>query len=72
MERNILKRKWHVLFNELKERWPDLTQSDIDYIKGDKNKLIERVQMRRHLSATEAARDVEEFLGTLNIRQRVA
>jgi len=72
MERNILKRKWHVLFNELKERWPDLTQSDIDYIKGDKNKLIERVQMRSHISAAEAARDVEEFLGTLNIRQRVA
>jgi len=72
MERNILKRKWHVLFNELKERWPDLTQSDIDYIKGDKNKLIERVQMRRHLSAAEAARDVEAFLGTLNVRQRVA
>jgi hypothetical protein len=72
MERNVLKRKWYVLFNELKERWPDLTQSDIDYINADKKKLIEIVRRRRHLSETEAARDVEDFLNTLDARQRVA
>jgi uncharacterized protein YjbJ (UPF0337 family) len=72
MEPNVLKKKWNVLFNELKERWPDLTQPDIDYIEGDKQKLIETVQRRRHFSAAEAARDVEQFLNTLDARQRVA
>jgi hypothetical protein len=72
MERNVLKRKWYVLFNELKERWPDLTQSDIDYITADKKRLIEIVRRRRHLSEAEAARDVEDFLNTLDVRQRVA
>jgi hypothetical protein len=72
MERNVLKRKWYVLFNELKERWPDLTQSDIDYITADKKRLIEIVRRRRHLLETEAARDVEDFLNTLDARQRVA
>ena len=72
MERNVLKRKWYVLFNELKERWPDLTQSDIDYITADKKRLIEIVRRRRHLSEAEAARDVEHFLNTLDARQRVA
>ena len=72
MERNVLKRKWYVLFNELKERWPDFTQSDIEYINGDKKRLIEIVRRRRHLSHAEAALDVEEFLNTLDIRQRVA
>jgi hypothetical protein len=72
MERNVLKKKWYVLFNELKERWPDLTQSDIDYITADKKRLIEIVRLRRHLSETEAARDVEDFLNTLDARQRVA
>ena len=72
MERNVLKRKWYVLFNELKERWPDLTQSDIDYITADKKRLIEIVRRRRHLSETAAARDVEDFLNTLDARQRVA
>jgi hypothetical protein len=72
MERNLLKRKWYVIFNDLKERWPDLTDSDIQYIYGDKNRLIERVQIRRHISATEAQADVEEFLKTLDVRQEVA
>ena len=72
MERNILKRKWHVLFNELKERWPDLTQSDVDFINGDKKKLIQVVQRRRHVSAAETVRDVEDFLSTLDLRQRLA
>ena len=72
MEPNVLKRKWTVLFNELKERWPDLTQSDIDLIQGDKQKLIKVVQSRRHISDAEARRDVEEFLSTLDARQRVA
>jgi len=72
MERNVLKKKWHVLFNELKQRWPDFTQSDIDYIEGDKARLIEIVRRRRHLPYDEAARDVEDFLNTLDARQRVA
>ena len=66
MERNVLKKRWYVLFNDLKERWPDLTQSDVDYIRGDKQKLTEIVETRRHISPEEAVRDVEEFLETLH------
>jgi hypothetical protein len=71
MERNVLKKKWHVRFNDLKERWPDLTQSDIHYIAGDKQRLIEIVEQRRHVSADEASHDVAEFLATVNTRQRI-
>ena len=66
MERNVLKKHWYVLFNDLKERWPDLTQSDVDYIRGDRRKLAEIVETRRHISPEEALRDVEEFLKTLH------
>ena len=72
MDNNLLKKKWYALFNDLKERWPDLTQSDIDYIAGDQDRLLEVVQNRRHISAAEAAQDVQEFLSTLNVRQRIA
>ena len=72
MESNLLKKHWYGIFNELKERWPDLTQSDLDYIVGDKKKLVEVVQKRRHISAENACEDVEEFLKKLNIRQRIA
>jgi hypothetical protein len=71
MESNLLKKHWYGIFNELKERWPDLTQSDLDYIFGDKKKLIEVVQKRRHISAEEAQQDVEEFIKTLEIHQRI-
>jgi hypothetical protein len=72
MEPNVLKRKWTVIFNELKERWPDLTQSDIEYINGDKNRLVEIVATRRHVSTSEGQSDVEDFLKRLDARQRVA
>ena len=71
MESNLLKKHWYGIFNELKERWPDLTQTDTEYIFGDKKKLVEVVQRRRHISAEEALADVEEFLKTLEIHQRI-
>ena len=68
---NLLKKHWHRIFNELKERWPDLTHSDLDYIFGEKQRLIEVVHMRRHISVDEATRDVDEFVQTLDIHQRI-
>jgi hypothetical protein len=71
MESNLLKKHWYGVFNELTERWSDLTQSDLDYIFGDKKKLVEVVQKRRHISVEEAFGDVEGFLKTLEIHQRI-
>ena len=68
---NLLKKHWYVIFNELKERWPDLTQSDLDYICGEKKKLLEVVQKRRHISTGEALRDIDDFVETLDIHQRI-
>jgi len=59
-------------FNEVKERWPDLTHSDVEYIDGSEDKLSEVGQMRRHISAEEARRDIDEFLRTLDVHQRIA
>jgi hypothetical protein len=67
-----LKRYWNRITNELKARWPDLTAADLTYIAGDENKLIEMVERRRHISADDARRDVEDFLNSLNVRQRLA
>ena len=72
MDRNVLKRNWLELSTELKERWPDLTQADIDYIAADEQKLIEIVQKRRHLTREEAERDVRFFINTLPPQQKLA
>jgi len=71
-KRNILKKNWFELQTELKERWPDLTQSDLDYINGDEEKLLEIVMKRRHITDEEARRDVRFFLNTLPPQQKLA
>jgi hypothetical protein len=64
MNRNILKKSWFELSTELKERWPDLTQADLDYINGDEEKLVEVVLKRRHITEEEAREDVRFFIST--------
>ena len=64
MNRNILKKHWFELATELKERWPDLTQADLDYINGDEEKLVQVVLKRRHITEEEARRDVNFFIQT--------
>lgn len=71
MKESFLKKHWYDLFNDLKERWPDLTQSDIDYIAGDMRRLLEVVQKRRHISRAAAQDEVDDLLSRLQIHQRV-
>jgi hypothetical protein len=71
MERNVLKHKWALMSTELQERWPDLTESDTEYIYGDRTKLVEVVGHRRHISADEASRDVDDFLKRLEVKKTV-
>jgi antitoxin component HigA of HigAB toxin-antitoxin module len=68
---NLLKKHWYSIFNELKERWPDLTQSDLEYIYGDRTRLTAVLKKRRHISTEEVLRDIDEFVQTLNIHQRI-
>jgi len=68
---NLLKKHWYSIFNELKERWPDLTQSDVEYIYGDRTKLAEVLKKRRHVATGEVLRDIDEFVETLDIHQRI-
>jgi hypothetical protein len=70
MNSNVLKKSWFTLTKELKERWPDITQSDFEYVNGRVDRLIEVVEKRRHISHTAAQRDVEDFLDHLDPRQR--
>lgn len=72
MNENFLKKHWYGLFNDLKERWPDLTQSDIDYIAGDVRRLLEVVQRRRHISPAAAQDEVDDFFRRLQIHRRIA
>lgn len=72
MDRNVFKKNWYELATELKERWPDLTNSDLQYISGDESRLVEVVMKRRHVSQKDAEDDVRFFINSLPQRQKFA
>ena len=72
MDTSLLKKLWNSLDRELQERWSGLTQADMEYIYGDKQKLIEVIQKRERLSAEDAAEEVQAFLEHLSIKRNIA
>lgn len=72
LDTSILKRNWRVIFREVKERWPGLTQADFEFVDGDMDKLVKVVQKRLHVSDEEARRDVDDFLHHLDINRNIA
>lgn len=58
MDREKFKNQWHHLRDEVKEKWTELTDEDLLYISGEKNKLIEKLQERYSLSRESAEREI--------------
>jgi uncharacterized protein YjbJ (UPF0337 family) len=52
MNAEVFKGKWHQLKGEVKSRWGELTDDDLDVVEGDAEKLIGRVQERMDTRAT--------------------
>ena len=72
MDTSFLKKLWNSIHRELQETWPGLTQADIDYIYGDKERLIEVIQKRERLSPHDAAQEVQDFLEHLSMTRNIA
>lgn len=64
MNAQVLKGKWHQLKGDVKSRWGELTDDDLDIVAGDAEKLIGRVQERYGYAREEAQRDVKDFIDT--------
>ncbi len=58
MDHEKFKAQWHHLKGEIKVKWTELTDEDILYISGEKNKLIEKLQERYSLSRESAEREL--------------
>ena len=72
MDTSSLKKLWNSIHRELQERWPGLTHGDLEYINGDRDKLIETIQKREHLSAEDAAKEVQDFLQRVSMKRNIA
>ena len=57
--------KWKQFKGSVKQKWGKLTDDDLDFIAGQKDVLVGRIQERYGLKKEEAMRQVEEWNSTL-------
>ena len=61
MNSDTLKGQWHQLKGEVKTQWGKLTDSDLDQIAGQSEKLIGAIQEKYGYARDRAAKEVEDF-----------
>jgi uncharacterized protein YjbJ (UPF0337 family) len=64
MNKDILKGNWMKIRGEVKQWWGRLTDDDLDYIEGSRDKLIGRLQERYGYSKERAEQEAERRLST--------
>jgi hypothetical protein len=72
MDISFLKKTWNSIQREVNARWPAITQADMEYIAGDKRKLVEVVRNREHLSLEDASSEVQDFIDKLRVTRNIA
>lgn len=60
--KTILEGKWMQLRGQVKERWGELTDDDLDRIGGQVEQLVGRLQERYGYAKEKAEAEVSEFL----------
>ncbi len=53
--------KWKEMKGDVRKKWAKLTDDDLEFIGGNKDKLIGRLQQRYGNSKEQAERDLEEW-----------
>jgi len=61
MNADTLKGQWHQIKGEVKTQWGKLTDSDLDQIAGQSEKLIGVIQERYGYARDRAEREVRDF-----------
>jgi uncharacterized protein YjbJ (UPF0337 family) len=60
-----IKGQWTQLKGKIKMKWGKLTDDDLDFIAGQKDVLVGKIQERYGLKKEEAQRQVEEWNSSL-------
>jgi len=61
MNSDTLKGQWHQVKGEVKTQWGKLTDSDLDQIAGQSEKLVGVIQERYGYARTRAEKEVSDF-----------
>ncbi len=62
MNKNILEGKWKQLRGEIREKWGEITDDELDQIAGKRDKLAGLLQEKYGYTQMEAERQIDEFL----------
>jgi uncharacterized protein YjbJ (UPF0337 family) len=64
MNWNDVAGKWHQFTGSLKQEWGKLTDDDVDYIAGTRDRLIGRLQEKYGFTKEEAERRADRWIAT--------
>jgi uncharacterized protein YjbJ (UPF0337 family) len=62
MNRDILGGKWKQLRGNVKQKWGELTDDELDQIEGRRDKLAGKLQEKYGYTKQEAEREIDNFL----------
>jgi uncharacterized protein YjbJ (UPF0337 family) len=68
MNEDTLTGQWNQLKGKVREKWGNLTNDDLDVIKGRSEQLVGRIQERYGIERAEAERQVKEWM-KLNVKE---
>lgn len=61
-----LSANWKKLKGEVQKKWGKLTDDDVTAIKGERNKLVGKLQDRYGMAKAKAEKEVEDFNKSCN------
>ncbi len=65
MNRDQLEGQWKQLKGQVKQKWGDLTDDDLQVIEGMHERLVGKVQERYGIAKEQAEKEIDEFLETV-------
>lgn len=68
MNTDILEGKWKQLRGEIRQRWGDLTDDELDQIAGKRDKLVGKLQEKYGYARDEAEQQLDDFLEDIDSR----
>jgi uncharacterized protein YjbJ (UPF0337 family) len=64
MNDDVFKGKWLQLKGQIKEKWGQLTDDELDQAAGQKDQIVGRIQERYGLAKDEATRQLDALIAT--------
>ncbi len=65
MDWNRIEGNWKQFKGQIKEKWGDLTDDDLDSVAGHREQLEGKIQERYGIAKDKVRKDVDDWLGSL-------